>query len=291
LRANLDYEDGPSLVDQLSHREGNVKSHRTAASFKLFTDLVDAGLPDVHARELLEAVKRRVDRQDADDALILKSHAARLIEDQLRVRGPIRLASNRCQVVAFVGPTGVGKTTTIAKLAASFRLQEKARVGLITVDTYRIAAVEQLRTYAEIMDLPMEVVSTPGEMQAAVERMADLDLVLIDTAGRSPRDETHIQELRDTLAEANVDEIQLVLSSVTSSDALQRSVEQFHEVGATHLVLTKIDEAVGLGSLFPLLKRCELPVTYITNGQSVPNDIFSAQKRHLARMLIGMTND
>ena len=115
--------------------------------------------------------------------------------------------------MALVGPTGVGKTTTIAKLAANYRLREKKRVGLITVDTYRIAAVEQLRTYADIIDLPMEVVSTPREMREAVARMRNLDLVLMDTAGRSPRDEIKIQELRSLLAEAEADEVHLVLSA------------------------------------------------------------------------------
>ena len=119
-----------------------------------------------------------------------------------------------------VGPTGVGKTTTIAKLAANFRLREKRRVGLITVDTYRIAAVEQLRTYAEIIDLPMQVVSAPGEMREAVDRMADLDLVLLDTAGRSPQDEIKLQELKAFLDEADADEVHLVLSSVSSASAL-----------------------------------------------------------------------
>jgi flagellar biosynthesis protein FlhF len=287
VRESVRHDEGPSLVDELSHREADVFSSRTATFFKLFTDLMDAGIPDVHARELLDAVKRRIDPRDANDALLLKSHVARLIEDTLRVRGSIRLAPGRCNVVALVGPTGVGKTTTIAKLAANFRLKEKSRVGLITVDTYRIAAVEQLRTYAEIMDLPMEVVATPQEMQAAIERLSDLDLVLIDTAGRSPRDEAHIQELRSMLAEADADEVHLVLSSVTNADAMERSVEQFREVGATHLLLTKVDEAVGLGSLVPLLKRCELPLTYVTNGQNVPTDIVAAQRRALSRMLIG----
>jgi flagellar biosynthesis protein FlhF len=290
LRENLD-EEGPSLIDQLSHRQGSLKSQRTAAMFRLFTDLVDAGIPEAHGRELLDGIKRHVDPHEADDERALQSHVARLIEGQLRVRGPLRLARGRCNVVALVGPTGVGKTTTIAKLAANFRLQEKCRVGLITIDTYRIAAVEQLRTYAEIMDLPMEVVATADEMHGAIQRMAELDLVLIDTAGRSPRDETHLQELRAMLAEAQADEVHLVLSSVTSSAALQRSVDQFREAGATHVMLTKVDEAVNHGSLFPLLKRCELPITYITNGQSVPSDIFPAQRRWLARLMMGMTND
>lgn len=288
LRDNLDQEAGPSLVDQLSTRP---KPQRSAAAFQLFTDLVDAGIPDVHARELLEAVKGRVDPLDADDSRALATTATRLVEDQLRVRGAIRLVPGRCNIIALVGPTGVGKTTTIAKLAADFRLRAKARVGLITVDTYRIAAVEQLRTYAEIMDLPMEVVATAHEMQAAVERMSDLDLVLIDTAGRSPRDEAHLEELGTMLAQAHADEVHLVLSSVTNAASLQRSIDQFREAGATHLVLTKVDEAVAHGSLLPLLKRCELPLTYITNGQSVPNDIYPARRQNLARMLVGMGND
>ncbi len=115
-------------------------------------------------------------------------------------------------MVALVGPTGVGKTTTIAKLAANFRLRDGIRMGLVTVDTYRIAAVEQLRTYAEIIDLPMKVVTSPREMRRALEELQGLDLILIDTAGRSPRDELKIQELKSLLNEAQVDEVHLVLS-------------------------------------------------------------------------------
>ena len=152
-------------------------------------------------------------------------------------------------MVALVGPTGVGKTTTIAKLAANYRLREKRRVGLITVDTYRVAAVEQLRTYADIIDLPMEVVATPREMREAVARMNHLDLVLMDTAGRSPRDEVKIQELKSMLAEAEPDEVHLVLSSTAGAKSLISTAERFADVGTTALLLTKLDEAHSLGHL------------------------------------------
>ena len=156
-----------------------------------------------------------------------------MIEDDIRVAGPIAVTPGRCRLAALVGPTGVGKTTTIAKLAANFRLKEKRRVGLITVDTYRIAAVEQLRTYADIIDLPMHVVSTPREMRETVERMSHLDLILLDTAGRSPKDEVRIQELKAFLAEAEADEVHLVLSSVAAARTLEQTAERFAAVGAT----------------------------------------------------------
>jgi flagellar biosynthesis protein FlhF len=187
-----------------------------------------------------------------------------------------------------VGPTGVGKTTTIAKLAANFRLKEKRKVGLITVDTYRIAAVEQLRTYADIIDLPMAVVSTPREMREAVTRMSDLEIILMDTAGRSPRDEVKIQELRALLFEAKADQVHLVLSAVGGAAGLKRTAEQFSPVGATALVLTKIDEAASLGNVLPLLRSSQLPLSYITDGQNVPDDIQIADQRRLARMVLGM---
>jgi flagellar biosynthesis protein FlhF len=159
---------------------------------------------------------------------------------------------------------------------------------LITVDTYRIAAVDQLRTYADIIDLPMEVVSTPREMRGAVAKMEDLDLILMDTAGRSPRDEVRIQELKSMLGEAKADEVHLVLSSVTGAQSMKKTAERFAEVGVTSLLLTKLDEATGLGNLLPVLRDCNLPVSYVTNGQNVPDDIAPADRRRLARTILGM---
>jgi flagellar biosynthesis protein FlhF len=191
-------------------------------------------------------------------------------------------------VVALVGPTGVGKTTTIAKLAANFRLRENRRVGLITVDTYRIAAVEQLRTYADIIDLPMEVVSTPREMREAVERMRSLDLVLMDTAGRSPRDEVKIRELRSLLAEAAPAEVHLVLSAASSARSLAAAAERFAPVGVTALLITKLDEATGLGNLLALARNCRLPFSYLTDGQNVPDDISIAEAKRLAQLILNI---
>jgi len=201
------------------------------------------------------------------------------------IADPIQVAAGRRTVVALVGPTGVGKTTTIAKLAAHYRLREQCSVGLITVDTYRIAAVEQLKTYAEIMDLPLEVVATPREMHAAVNRLAHVDLVLIDTAGRSPRDAVRLSELRGLLAESQADEVHLVLSAVAGPDSIDIAAGAFSTVGVSALVLTKLDEAVSLDWLPVLLKRHRLPLSYTTNGQNVPDDIQPANAAALQQLV------
>jgi len=278
-----------SLVDDLCRRSRNSAVHDLPESlFHLFTDLIEADVHEELARELLERVRREMPARDLLDTVLVKAHLARTIEDEIRVAGPIRAAVGRRRIVALVGPTGVGKTTTIAKLAANFRLKEKRKVGLITVDTYRIAAVEQLRTYADIIDLPMAIVSTPREMREAVTRMSDLELILMDTAGRSPRDEVKIQELRTMLTEAQADEVHLVLSAVGSASGLKRTAAQFAPAGTTALLLTKLDEATGLGNVLPLLRASKLALSYVTDGQNVPDDIEPADQRRLARMVLGM---
>ncbi len=216
------------------------------------------------------------------------SQATRLrrLEQEICVSGPIQVGGAGPKVVAFVGPTGVGKTTSIAKLAAHYAIQQKCSVGLITVDTFRIAAVEQLRTYAEIMDLPLEVVSSPREMREAVSRLSDCNLILLDTAGRSPQDEVRVAELRHMLAAAGVSEIILVLSATAGLESCQSAADAFSRIGATSLLLTKLDEAVSLGNLVPVFCNPHLPLCYVTDGQNVPQDIRPADPRLLAQRIL-----
>jgi flagellar biosynthesis protein FlhF len=256
--------------------------------FQLYTDLIESEVPDDLARKLVEQVRSQASTSELADPLLVKARVASMIESDVRVTGPLDVIPGRRRLVALVGPTGVGKTTTIAKLAAHYRLREKRKVGLITVDTYRIAAVEQLRTYADIIDLPMQVVSSPREMREAAARMADVELVLMDTAGRSPKDEVKIHELKNFLAEAQTDEVHLVLSAVGGAAGLERTAERFSVVGTTALILTKLDEAAGLGNLLPLLQRCKLPLSYLTTGQNVPDDIEAADPRRLVGLVLGL---
>lgn len=278
-----------AMVEKLCEHAAAAPAHDLPeAVFRTFTDLIDADVDEVIAREWLDEIRRDADARTIADPALMKTRVIELLENEIKVAGPMVTEPGRCRVVALVGPTGVGKTTTIAKLAANYRLREKRRVGLITVDTYRVAAVEQLRTYADIIDLPMEVVATPREMREAVARMNHLDLVLMDTAGRSPRDEVKIQELKSMLAEAEPDEVHLVLSSAAGAKSLVSTADRFADVGTSALVLTKLDEAHSLGHLVSLVRECRLPVSYLTDGQNVPDDIQVAQRGTMAERLLGM---
>jgi flagellar biosynthesis protein FlhF len=278
-----------AMVKDLCRRsQGDGQSDWPEQLFRLFTDLLDAEVCEEVARDLVERVRTDASAAGLTDPMMLRARVAGMIEDDVHVTGPIRVTPGRCRLAALVGPTGVGKTTTIAKLAANYRLKEKCRVGLITVDTYRIAAVEQLRTYADIIDLPMHVVSTPRQMRETVERMSHLDLILLDTAGRSPKDEVRIQELKVFLNEAAADEVHLVLSSVAASRTLEQTAERFAAIGATALIFTKLDEATGLGNVLPVLRSSGLPLSYLTDGQNVPDDIEVADGHRLARLILGM---
>ncbi len=277
-----------AMLQELCRQNHDTAGHDLPDTlFRLFTDLIEADLSEQIARELVECVRRQTPHAEMSDPVLIRARLTRMLEAEIAVSGPIAITPGRRRIVALVGPTGVGKTTTIAKLAANYRLREKRNVGLITVDTYRIAAVEQLRTYADIIDLPMEVVSTPREMREAVRRLAGLDLVLMDTAGRSPGDEIKIQELRSLLTEAETDEVHLVLSSVAGARTLTHTAERFAAVGTTRLILTKLDEATSLGNLLPVVRASRLPVSYLTNGQSVPDDIETAESARLARLVLG----
>ncbi|APW62125.1 Flagellar biosynthesis protein FlhF [Paludisphaera borealis] len=253
----------------------------------IYGRLLEADVPELLARQLVRMVADAATPEDLatpGDALRAVREA---LEDALAIAPPIRAVSGARRVVALVGPTGVGKTTTAAKLAARFKLRQGLRVGLLTVDTYRIAAIEQLKTYADIIDLPLAVGRDPESARQAIDELGDVDLVLVDTAGRSPRDEPKIQELGELLARIRPDEVHLVLSAATSQRSLRAAADQFAPARPDRLLLTKLDEAESLGALAAILGRADRPVSYLTTGQSVPDDIEEADRSRLARLILG----
>ncbi|MDO5517760.1 MAG: flagellar biosynthesis protein FlhF [Clostridium sp.] len=189
--------------------------------------------------------------------------------------------------VALVGPTGVGKTTTIAKLAGRLALVEKKKVGLITIDTYRIGAIEQLKTYAEIMNIPFKVVITIKEMGEAIESMADCDVILIDTTGRSSKNTMQISELRAFIEKAQPDYVNMVVSATTKNKDIKNILNGYSDLGYDSVIVTKLDETTVYGSIYNIAKRADKPVSFITIGQNVPDDIKIPSKEELARFILG----
>ena len=201
--------------------------------------------------------------------------------------GPVWSPGEGQKKVALVGPTGVGKTTTIAKLAATAITQHGARVALVTIDTYRIAAVEQLKVYGDIMGLPVEVVLAPEQLQEAFARHRDKDLILIDTAGRSPRDAGKVAELAEYLGQDDQVENCLVLAAPTDERVQLQTLECFSAVPLSRLIFTKLDETDSCGALINLPNRAKLPLAYLTNGQQVPEDLLLAEARTVAGLVMG----
>jgi len=243
-------------------------------------------------RELAEETIRAIHRSLRPDHLQQKSFVrekiAEQLEKQLPTAGPIqRIKTTGPHVVALIGPTGVGKTTTIAKLAAKLKLDEKRKVGLITIDTYRIAAIDQLKKYADIIKTPLKVVGSPEDLRDAVASMADCDFVLIDTAGRSPKDTLKLNELKTFLDAARPEEVHLVLSSTASREAVELAIERFGDVRIDKLIFTKLDEARSIGTVIGVVRAVKKPLSYITTGQDVPADIEVARGKRVAQLILG----
>lgn len=199
----------------------------------------------------------------------------------------IDIRPGRCTTVALVGPTGVGKTTTLAKLAAVASHVERKKVALLTVDTYRIAGVEQLNTYAGLLSLPLEVPRTPAEVEQARARFRDCDLLLIDTTGRSPRGEAQLDELAELIRAADPDETHLLLDARSSTRAAEQVLEGFTRLSPTHLALTKVDETPEFDAAVEAALECGLPLSYLSTGQSVPEDLAAAGAEQILQWMRG----
>lgn len=192
--------------------------------------------------------------------------------------------------VVLVGPTGVGKTTTIAKLAGRLALIDKKKVGLITIDTYRIGAVDQLRTYAEIMNIPFKVVITLKEMESAVDDLKDCDIILIDTTGRSSKNTMQISELRAFTQKIVPDCTILVISGTTKNRDIDTILNGYSELNYEKLIITKLDETSTYGSIYNISKKSSKPIAYITTGQNVPDDIKSPSFEEIEKLILGEDN-
>jgi flagellar biosynthesis protein FlhF len=256
------------------------------AMFEVLSELLDGHVDPILARELLSEAGESCTAAEAHDPWLIRGRLSQLVGAKLNVSGSLEATPGKQQVVAMVGPTGVGKTTTLAKIAAGFRFDVGSQVGLITLDTFRLGAVDQLLQYAELISAPLEVVSSPDQVGNALQRLQQCDLVLLDTAGRAPRDAEQLSVLSDFLRCAKPDATHLVLSATSSVAHAEEAWKQFSVLQPSNLLITKLDEAVGFGSWLSFLRQSNLPISYLTTGQHVPQDIIVASTRRLASLLL-----
>ena len=239
---------------------------------------VDSYLVKTIIKDALKNLGRDV---SADD---IKEHLEAMIEE-IFLESSSSTFDEQKRIVAIVGPTGVGKTTTIAKLATQKSLEEGLSVALITADTYRVAATDQLRMFANLLEVPMEVVYTPEEMKKAIKKYQEFDYIFIDTTGRSQNDEENIQQIYSTLQVSNPDEIHLVLSATTSGATIRSTANKFSILPITDLIVTKTDEAVAIGSILALLQQYSWSISYFSNGQNVPEDLMVGSPAGYSKLL------
>jgi flagellar biosynthesis protein FlhF len=279
------------MREQRQRHAANGKPDLPDKLFEQYLGLLRQEVTEELAEEVVQEVRGKLTPAQLEDTnavrrAVLES-VSNLIPTDMTTMQQTKPRDGRPRTIALIGPTGVGKTTTIAKLAATFKLRQKLNVGLITLDTYRIAAVEQLRTYANIIGIPLHVVISPEELRAALAKCANCDVVLIDTAGRGQRDDGRLEQLKMFINAANPHEVHLVLSSTGSLSVLLDTVERFSAIRTDRIIFTKLDEAVSFGVLLNVARKVNKRLSYVTTGQEVPHQIEAGRPERLAELVMG----
>ena len=278
---------------QLSLSKHHAHSNRKYENnmVQVFYDaLIEQGVDVEIAEKVLEEIGSVGAQEEIDLDMVVKAAYSNIMDilgspESLKAEK----ANGNPKVVVFVGPTGVGKTTVIAKLTSIMILEKKLQVGLITADTYRIAAVEQLRTYADILGIEVGVIYSPEDLKANIDTLKDtVDIIFVDTAGRSHRNPNNLIELEGLLSTVPDSDKFLVLSTTTKCDDLINIVEAYSSVTDFRIIFTKLDETRCLGSMLNVCYQTGKKLSYVTNGQNVPDDIEVVQPEKITKALMGL---
>ncbi|OHB70128.1 MAG: flagellar biosynthesis protein FlhF [Planctomycetes bacterium RBG_16_43_13] len=255
--------------------------------FDGYMELVNNEVSNKMSEQLIRRVEKTLKFEELKDKNTIKTAIRKTVLSLIRCSDGIDLVKGQCATVAFVGPTGMGKTTTIAKLAAIYKLRKNKEVAIIANDTYRIAAATQIKRIAELINIPIRIATLPADVRRAVQEFKNVDLILIDTAGRSQHNKSKMYELKEVLAAAEPDETHLVVSVTTHPNTIMEVIQRFSDCNFDRIVLTKLDEAARLGLILDVLSKVDKNLSFITTGQNIPQDIEVADANRLAKLIVG----
>lgn len=278
----------------IEKREDEFSTHKTEEDDKnmsliqlIYNQLLRNEVDEKYVNQILSEIDNKFKKDTTLDNLLASVYQKLVLK--LGQPKTIELVEDKVKFIYFIGPTGVGKTTTIAKIASNLKLNKKAKVALLTSDTYRIAAVEQLRTYANILSVPMKVIYNEEDVKEAREEFKDYDVVLIDTAGRSHKSMEQRDNINSLISavEEEYREIYLVLSATTKYKDLVSITERYSEITDYRLIFTKLDETCCVGNIFNIRMLTGADLSYTTYGQNVPDDINKIDAQETAKKLLG----
>ncbi len=293
LEKKLAPAETESVKNQSKREEKTAKMTKEQAEGMKFLKMIygimlENEINEKYANVILEDIEKVVRGGSSVDYILSSIYQKMILK--FGQPSPIEFGEKKPKVVFFIGPTGVGKTTTIAKVASKFKLDAGKRVALLSADTYRIAAAEQLKTYANILDTPFSIVYAPEELNQAIEQVADYDLVLVDTAGFSHKNmeqKEDIKKLVNSLDKKYEKEVFLVVSATAKYKDLVNIADVYHDIADYKLIFTKLDETSAYGNLLNIRLYSGADLSYTTNGQNVPDDIELFHTQKIVKQLLG----
>jgi flagellar biosynthesis protein FlhF len=272
-----------TLFDILGiQKNGNVSSYLS----KIYYYFISIGISRQSAFQIVEELKNNFSQKDLEDYHGLLRIAEGIIKRSIAT---FYKDITKKRVISFVGPAGSGKTTTLAKLAAKFLFTDKLDIGILTTDTYRIGATEQLRIYADIMGLPLKLICKKEEFKESLDEFGEKDIILIDTPGKSYRDGDYLLRLKELFTVESAIEINLILDITANRENMIETAEKFGIIDYDNIIFTKLDEANNFGSIYNIIDYAGKPVFYITNGQNVPQDLEKVDPSKLASLIVKNT--
>ncbi len=292
IKIKNELHDMKLTFEKFMKEQKNSASHEEMnENLKPYQELLKKNdFDDSDCEKMMKEMKNSLDGDDIKDKVKIEKTLRDLLKSKIVTAGPIKVGSRK-KIIMFVGPTGVGKTTTLAKIGALLSLREEKKVAFITIDTYRIAATEQLKKYAEIMNIPIHVVNDQKEFKSVIDKEKS-DVILVDTSGRSHRNQLKISEIKSYADQVDYDfEKVLCVSAATKKADAESIFKSFEVLNCDSIIITKVDESSFVGNIVDIADKYNKPISYIANGQEVPNDIFAADSDKIVEMMVVGTDN